>query len=322
MRTASRLGVDGHRVAMRYQEGRRVRFPAGSAGDDQGASGLGCSPAPTGVGLVAGNMAHRKNESFGYAVTYYPGRRRTTRPSSRFGQQRLTVDFALAAAPPLDSGPCHWADRRARGGVPVSAAAAIVDWLTMAGADHRATGATVPSCPAPPVYEIRSNAGSDGQSRRGGLRRATTRYRWHAAAARSAVWSSDTGDPPPFTASRACKLLAWQECPDRSEPPATATGLHAPQYGGTFLFRLSGWLTALDAVRLNDTTSPTPDVPTGAKQITGLRIVFGQIGRDCRNGDRTGRPAPMRLSWRSQKTSVTDVWIVSSGGPSGGGGAY
>jgi len=92
---------------------------------------------------------------------------------------------------------------------------------------------------------------------------------------------TDSGEPPPFSASGARLLLLAPE-PEKVLPTVRVPAINSDwtftltSMGGPFLFRLSGFPDAwmIDSVHLNDEniTDVPFDVPTGARQISGLRI--------------------------------------------------
>jgi hypothetical protein len=280
----------------RYQEGRRVRFPSAvDQTDDHGAYRIsGLQPGSYFVSALSPETwRNEKNESFGYATTYYPG---ATSDQAQpivldSGQQRLTVDFALAAA----------RTSRLRGrviretgepaaGVPVSAAAAIRGTgLTIASgnaitATTGADGSFELSGVPPGFYGLRSSAGGGTASLSvdvaGDLDNLLLVSR--SGSTITGVVVTDTGEPPPFTASGArLSLLApsGDVLPTVRVPAINSDWTFTLRsMGGPFIFRLSGfpddWM--LDAVMLNDDdiTDAPFDVPTGGKQIAGLRIVI------------------------------------------------
>ena len=236
---------------------------------------------------------NEKNESFGYATTYYPGATADDAQTVVLdsGQQRLTVDFALAAARTARlRGRVMRETGEPAAGVPVSAAVAIRGTgLTIASGSPitATTGADgsfeLPGVP-PGSYAIRSNAGSDTASLAvevsGDLDNLLLVARTGSTI--SGVVVTDTGEPPPFTASGARLSLLAQSgsvLPTVRVPAVNSDWTFTLRsMGGPFLFRLSGfpsdWM--LDAVRMNDDdiTDAPFDVPTGGKQIAGLRIVI------------------------------------------------
>jgi hypothetical protein len=105
----------------------------------------------------------------------------------------------------------------------------------------------------------------------------------------SGVVVTDSGEPPPFKASGMRLRLLTPE-PDNVLPTVRVPAINEDwtftlaSVGGPFFFRLSNfpaeWM--LDSVRLGDEdfTDVPYDVPTGQKQIGGLRIVITkEIGK-------------------------------------------
>jgi hypothetical protein len=111
---------------------------------------------------------------------------------------------------------------------------------------------------------------------------------------------TDTGEPPPFNVAGArLNLLAptGNVLPTVRVPAIESDWTFTLRsMGGPFLFRLQGfpndWM--LDSVRLNDDdfTDAPFDVPTGGKQITGLRIVITkEVGAIAGTVTEKGKPS-------------------------------
>lgn len=284
----------------RYQEGRRVRFPSAvDQTDDQGAYRIsGLQPGSYFVSAASSETwRNNRGESLGYAATYYPGAAvEAAQPIVLApGQQRLDIEIALAAA--------RTARLRGRvvretgepaSGVAVSVATVIPGTgLTIANAapvsaNTSADGSFELSGIPPGHYAVRSNAGGDSASVDVDV---STDIDNLLLVARSGstvtgVVVTDTGDPPPFTASGA--RLSLSASTGTVLPTVRVPAINSDwtftlrNVGGPFLFRLSGfppeWM--LDAVRLNDEdiTDAPLDVPTGGKQIVGLRLVITREG--------------------------------------------
>lgn len=282
---------------LRYQQGRRVPFPSGTGRtDDQGAYRIsGLQPgAYTLSALSPETWRNEKNETLGYATTYYPGTSADQAQSIvlEAGQQRTTLDIALTAA--------RTARLRGRIARPTGQPAAgesvsltpsirgttltIVSGnpiTTKSGADGSFELLDVP----PGYYNLRASIGrneSDSISVdvSGDLEDLLLVPR--SGSTVTGVVMTDTGEPPPFTASGARVLLLAPG--ERVLPTVRLPAINADwtftlsNLGGPFLFRLSGfpddWM--LDSVRLNDEdlTDVPFDVPTGQRQISGLRIAI------------------------------------------------
>ena len=283
---------------MRYQQGRRVPFPSGTERtDDLGAYRIpGLQPGTYTVsGLSTETWRNEKSETLGYASTYYPGatidqaQPITIEP----GQQRTTLDFALVAA----------RTSRLRGrvtrptGEPVSGESVTLapsirgtgltfvtgaPISTRTGADGSFELRDVP----PGTYALRGNVGRNETHSipvdvEGDIDNLLLVPR--SGSTVTGVVVTDTGEPPPFPASGARLSLLAPE-PERVLPTVRVPAINSDwsftlsNVGGPFLFRLSGFPEAwmIDSVQLNDDdfTDVPWDVPTGARQISGLRIVI------------------------------------------------
>ena len=283
---------------MRYQQGRRVPFPSGTERtDDLGAYRIpGLQPGTYTVsGLATETWRNEKSETLGYASTYYPGatidqaQPITIEP----GQQRTTLDFALVAA----------RTSRLRGrvtrptGEPVSGESVTLapsirgtgltfvtgaPISTRTGADGSFELRDVP----PGTYALRGNVGRNETHSipvdvEGDIDNLLLVPR--SGSTVTGVVVTDTGEPPPFPASGARLSLLAPE-PERVLPTVRVPAINSDwsftlsNVGGPFLFRLSGFPEAwmIDSVQLNDDdfTDVPWDVPTGARQISGLRIVI------------------------------------------------
>ena len=289
----------------RYQEGRRVQFPAAIAQtDDQGGYRISGLAPGSYVLSVASRETWRneKNESFGYATTYYPGvAAENAQPLVLdSGQQRLSIDFAVAAA----------RTSRLRGRVVRETGEPVAGVAVTASPMLKGTGLTIAS--ANPISATTIGDGSfelagvppGPYSIRSASARETARLTIDVVAdtdnlvlvsrTGSTVTGrvvTDSGEPPPFTASGA-RLSLLAPFPDNVLPTVRVPAINSDwtftltSMGGPFLFRLSGfpedWM--LDAVRLNDEdiVDAPFDVPTGGKQVSGLQIVItkdvGKIG--------------------------------------------
>jgi len=284
----------------RYQEGRRVRFPSATGQtDDQGAYRIsGLQPGSYFVSAMSPETwRNSRGESLGYAATYYPGAAvETAQPIMlSSGQQRLDIDLALAAA--------RTARLRGRlvretgepvSGVAVSAAIAIPGTSVTFASGAPISANTTPdgsfelSGVAPGHYAIRSNAGGNSASINLDVSADLDNLLLVARSGSTVtgVVVTDAGEPPPFTASGARLSLlasAGEVLPTIRVPAIDSDWTFTLRnVGGPFLFRLSGfppeWM--LDAVQLNDDdVTDTPlDVPTGGKQVAGLRLVITKEG--------------------------------------------
>ncbi|HJU42680.1 MAG TPA: carboxypeptidase regulatory-like domain-containing protein, partial [Vicinamibacterales bacterium] len=281
---------------MRYQEGRRVRFPAAfDQTDDQGAYRIsGLQPGSYYLSAASPETwRNEKNETFGYAAAYYPGASADDAQPIALdaGQQRLSVDLSLAAARTSRlRGRIVRETREPAAGIPVAISPSIRGTglsvvsgspiSSTTGADGSFELRDVP----PGFYTIRSAAGGDARLSidvAGDLDNLLLVSRSGSTVTGAVV--TDTGEPPPFTASGA-RLSLISPTPENALPTVRVPAINSDwtftlnSLGGPFLFRLSGfpsdWM--LDAVRLGDdeVTDVPFDVPTGGKQITGLRIVI------------------------------------------------
>jgi protocatechuate 3,4-dioxygenase beta subunit len=280
----------------RYQEGRRVRFPMGvSQTDDQGAYRIsGLQPGSYFVSALSRETwRNEKSESFGYATTYYPAAMEDTAQPIVLdaAQQRLSVDIALAAA----------RTARLRGRVVRETGEPAASAVVQANAAIRGTGLSIAS-----ANPISATTTADGSFELSGVPPGFYSIGSAAGGARASlslevsgdvdnllllartgstingVVVTDTGEPPPFNVAGARLSLlapAGEVLPTVRVPAIESDWTFTLRsMGGPFLFRLSGfpndWM--LDAVRLNDDdfTDAPFDVPTGGKQITGLRIVI------------------------------------------------
>jgi protocatechuate 3,4-dioxygenase beta subunit len=282
---------------LRYQQGRRVPFPSGTGRtDDQGAYRISGLPpgAYTLSALSPETWRNEKNETLGYAATYYPGTSADQAQSIvlEAGQHRTTLDIALTAARTARlRGRIARPTGEPAAGESVSLAPSIRGSTltivvgnpitTKSGADGSFEMVDVP----PGYYNLRASIGrneSDSISVdvSGDLDNLLLVPR--SGSTVTGVVVTDTGEPPPFTASGARLLLLAPG--ERVLPTVRVPAINADwtftlnNLGGPFLFRLSGfpddWI--LDSVRLNDEdlTDVPFDVPTGQRQISGLRIAI------------------------------------------------
>lgn len=283
---------------MRYQQGRRVPFPSGTdRTDDQGAYRVsGLQPGSYTVsGLSPETWRNEKNETLGYASTYYPGAtvEQAQAVAIEPGQQRTSLDFALVAA----------RTSRLRGRVSRPTGEPVSGELVSLSPSIRGTGMTfVTGSPIttrsgadgsfelrdvpPGSYSLRSNAGRNESHAiavdvTGDIDNLLLVPRSGSTVTGMVV--TDSGEPPPFSASGARLSLLAPE-PEKVLPTVRVPGINSDwtfslsNLGGPFLFRLSGfpddWM--LDSVQLNDEnlTDAPFDVPTGQQQVSGLRIVI------------------------------------------------
>lgn len=284
---------------LRYMEGRRVRFPVATVQtDDQGAYRIsGLQPGPYLVSVLSRETwRNEKNESFGYIPTYYPGAAEDNAQPIVLdaAQQRLGVDIALAAARTARlKGRVIRETGEPAPSVLVQASAAIRGTAffyagTPTSANTGADGSFELSGVPPGFYSLRSTvAGATANLSldvTGDLENVLLVAR--SGSTITGVVVTDTGEPPPFNVAGArLSLLA----PNGNVMPTVRVPAIESDWtftlrsmGGPFLFRLFGfpneWM--LDSVHLNDDdiTDAPYDVPTGGRQIAGLRIVITKEG--------------------------------------------
>jgi hypothetical protein len=282
---------------VRYVDGRRSVFPAGtSSTDDRGDYRIaGLAPGSYTISArSAETWRNEKNEALGFSTTYYPGgavppATLTLEP----GQQRTSLDFSLTSA----------RTARVRGRMMLPTGEPVAGEAVQLAASVRGTGLTFAGS-AP----ISTRTGGDGSFELREVPHGDYMLRGTVARAGSAsmeitvdgdlddllltprsgstvsgVVVTDSGEPPPFKASGMRLRLLTPE-PDKVLPTVRVPAINEDwtftlsSVGGPFFFRLSNfpaeWM--LDSVRLGDDdfTDVPYNVPTGQKQIAGLRIVI------------------------------------------------
>ena len=285
-------GVSVMALAMRYVNGKRIPSPAGFATtDDLGQFRIaGVAPgAYTIVATSSETWRTDKQETFGYATTYYPGVAADTAQRITLGpsQQRLDLDFTMRPSRAVRvSGRAE-----SEAGAPPPSGAQLAfrfgDGILTAG--FRTTrvasdGAFEFADVTEGVYSLSAGSSLDEvvTVRDGDVAGLTLTSRRGSTV--TGVFVGEDDAPPPFRAAGVrVNLLApaGNVLPTVRIVSAEADWSFKLQgLGGPFLFRVmglpDGW--TLGAVRLGDRDiTDTPwDVPTGGKQIDGLRIVVTQ----------------------------------------------
>lgn len=290
-------GVRVIALELRYQQGRRLPFPAGFATtDDLGQYRIAGLPPGSYYVSAASQETWRneKKETLGYATAYYPGG--GSNPQTvvlGVAQERLDLDFRLTASRTVRiSGRVQSATGEALVGEPVTLAP------TVRGANFTIASGTLPSVrtQASGVFEFRDITPGEYLIRAGSPGEAAFMFLAVLADVEnlllirrigstvSGTIVTDDGTPPPFPASGVrLNLLS----PDDNVLPTVRLpavngdwSFRLTNLGGPFLFRVNGlskdWM--LDAVKLNDRdlTDVPWDVPTGGREITGLQLVLTQ----------------------------------------------
>jgi hypothetical protein len=289
-------GVAVSAVGTRYNLGKRVPEPAGNATtDDLGQFRIAGLPPGSYYVVASSTETWRtdRKETFGYASTYFPGgsidlaQLVTLAPS----QQRTDLDFSLhASRTGRISGRVQ-----TESGQPVPAPGVSLAYsfpgLIMTAGMRTVRGASDGSFEikdvAPGVYavlggsdeEIVTMAGTDVEN--------LTLIRKTGSTVSGTLVTDEEARPPFQPSGVRVTLIA----PTGKVLPTVRVASFEPDWsfkmqglGGPFLFRVlglpDGW--ALGAVRLDDKdiTDVPWDVPTGGRQIGGLKIVLTRkIGR-------------------------------------------
>lgn len=301
-------GVAVSAVGTRYSLGKRVPEPAGNATtDDLGQFRIAGMPPGSYYVVASSTETWRtdRKETLGYASTYFPGgpidfaQLVTLAPS----QQRTDLDFSLHA-----SRTGRIAGRvQTESGQPVSAPGVTLAYsfpgLIMTAGMRTVRGAPDGSFEikdvAPGVYAVLGGSDEEIVTMAGADVDNLTLIRKSGSTVTGTLVTDEEARPPFQPSGVRVTLIA----PTGKVLPTVRVVSFEPDWsfkmqglGGPFLFRLlglpDGW--ALGAVRLDDKdiTDVPWDVPTGGRQIAGLKIVLTQkIGRVSGNVvDETNRP--------------------------------
>ena len=285
-------GVQVMALAMRYIDGRRMPSPAGgSTTNDLGQFRIATVPPGTYtlVAISTETWRNDRQETFGYASTYYPGvsvnaaQRIVLGPS----EQRLDLDFAMHPSRTV-----HISGRveSEPGGRPVTGAQLAYrfgDGILSSGfRTTRVTGdgsfdfADVTEG----VYSVSAGSGTDETITVRDADISGLSLTSRIGSTVSGVFVGEDDGPPPFRSPGVrVNLLAplGNVLPTvRIVSPEPDWSFKLSGLGGPFLFRAiglpEGW--AVGAVKIGDRDiTDTPwDVPTGGKQLDGLKIVLTQ----------------------------------------------
>lgn len=302
-------GVRVTALDFRYNNARRIPFPAGTGvTDDLGQYRIpGLPPGSYYVSVSSTETwQNEKKETFGYAAAYFPGGTadRAQTIDLAVAQERSDLDLTL---PVSRTARIRGRVQLATGEPAVGAGVSLAQ--TYRGADFIVAGGSMNvRTERDGTFEIRNVAPGEYNLRAGGGGSASMFLavtgdidnlllipRTGSTVSGSVV--TDEGTAPPFPASGVRLSLV------RGENTLPTVGLPAvnndwsfrmTNLGGPFVFRVRGlpddWM--LDAVRLNDDdiTDAPYDVPTGGRDITGLRIVLtrkvGTISGSVTDNDR------------------------------------
>jgi hypothetical protein len=284
-------GVQVMALAMRYVDGQRMPTPAGGATtDDLGQFRIASAPPGTYtiVAISTETWRNDRQETFGYASTYYPGvsvnaaQRIVLGPS----EQRLDLDFALHPSRTVRvSGRVEVEP----GGRPATAAQLAYSF----GSSILASGFRTARVAGDGSFEFADvteglysvSAGGDDEMitvRDADISGITLASKVGSTV--SGVFVGDDDNPPPFRPPGVrVSLLAplGHVLPTvRVVSPEPDWSFKLQGLGGPFLFRAiglpAGW--SIGSVKMGDRdVTDTPwDVPTGGKQIDGLKIVLTQ----------------------------------------------
>jgi hypothetical protein len=296
-------------LAARYELGRRVPHPVAVATtDDLGQFRVGSLP-PGGYYVAAASTETwrtEKNETYGYASTYYPGASHDQAQliTLALSQERGDINFSLHASRTARiRGRLVRENGQSASAVPVSLAYSYPGAIVVGGMRSvrtEADGAFEFKDVPPGVFSVNAGAGADEIVAMNGVDVSDLVLTAKTGSAVSGTVVTDEG-PPPFPLSGVRVSL---EAPDdKVLPTVRVTDLDAnasfrfSSLGGPFLFRViglpDGWM--LGSVRFDDKDiTDTPwDVPTGGKQLSPLRVtVTEKVGTV--NGtvvDGTGKPS-------------------------------
>lgn len=282
-------GVQVMALAMRYVNGQRMASPAGfSTTDDLGQFRIASAPPATYtiVAISTETWRNDKQETFGYASTYYPGvsvnqaQRIVLGPS----EQRLDLDFAVHPSRTVRVSGRVEVEPGGRPPTGAQLAYSFGDGVLASG--FRTTRvAGDGSFEFADVTEGLYNLSAGGDDEMVTVRDADVTGLSLAAKVGSTVSGVFVGDdegPPPFRPPGVrVSLLAplGHVLPTvRIVSPEPDWSFRLQGLGGPFLFRAiglpDGW--AIGSVKIGDRDiTDTPwDVPTGGKQIDGLKIAL------------------------------------------------
>jgi hypothetical protein len=289
-------GVSVDALGTRYDLGKRVPSPAGGATTDDLGHYRITGLAPGSYYVVASSTEtwrNEKQESLGYASTYYPGGAVDLAQLVTLGpsQQRTDLDFSLNA-----SRTARITGRvQSETGEPVAAPQVTLAYsfpgLTLTAGMRTVRGAADGSFEikdvSPGNYVLLGGAEDRPIAVAGADIEDLTLVRKTGSTV-SGTLVTDEDVRPAFQPSGIRVLLV---APDGHVLPTVRVVSLEPDWsfkmanlGGPFLFRMIGLPDAwtLRAVRLDDRDiTDTPwDVPTGGKQIGGMKLVISQkIGR-------------------------------------------
>jgi carboxypeptidase family protein len=301
-------GVRIDALAMQYQRGQRVPSPSGGATtDDLGQFRIAGLP-PGKYYVVASSTETwkaEKNQTYGYASTYFPGGPSDMAQVITLGpsEQRTDLNMSLHVSRTARiTGRVRRENGEPVAGANVSLAYSYPGVIMTAGMRSVRTagdGSFEIKDVAEGVYMVGGGSAEQivtvaGADIEGLLLVART------GSNVSGTLATEDGTPPPFPSSGVRVTLS---APFGKVLPTVYVNAVESDWsfklmglGGPFMFRVMGlppdW--TLGAVRLNqkDITDTPWDVPTGAKEISGLKVVVTQkIGRvSGMVADSSGRP--------------------------------
>jgi len=285
-------GVEVTALTMRYVNGQRVSAPAGGARtDDLGQFRIaGVAPGSyTIVAITTETWRTDRQETFGYASTYYPGVAADAAQRITIGPavQRTDLDFTMRPSRAVRVSGHAQAEPAAPAPTGAQLAYRLGDGILSSGfRTARVTGdGSFEFADVTEGIYLLSGTGTFDETvtvRDTDVAGLTLTTRRGSTITGTIVGEDDA--PPPFrSAGVRISLMAPT---DRVLPtvriisPEASWNFTMQGLGGPFLFRVlglpDGW--ALGAVRLGDRdiTDVPFDVPTGGKQIDGLKIVLTQ----------------------------------------------